>query len=100
MNTQEENVAAPMRETEKSEQRGRDLEWARQWRDGEAQCPSCGGTEFGIPDCKYEENARYETFGCISCSARWKVELRETALVVVRDDVGGDDEWIELDQFD
>jgi len=100
MNTREENVAPAMGETEDSKQCREDLEWARQWRQGDARCPSCGGSEFCIPDCRYEDQARYESFRCISCSARWKVELRETALVVVRDDIGSDDEWIELDQFD
>jgi hypothetical protein len=103
MNTQDENIAAATREADASVQRQQvrrgDLEWARQWREGEAQCPCCGGSEFGIPDVKYEDHARYETFRCISCSAHWKVELRETALVVVRDDIDNEDEWIELDQF-
>jgi hypothetical protein len=100
MNTREENVAVAMREAENSERRRGELEWARQWREGNALCPSCSGTEFGIPDAKYEDHARYESFCCLSCSARWKVELRETALAVERDAIDGDGEWIELDQFE
>ena len=102
MNTREENVAAAMREAqeiaEREQVRLRDLKWAERWYQGDARCPRCGGTDFGIPDAKYEERARYESFCCISCSTRWRVELRETALIVLDD--GRDDDWIELEMFE
>jgi len=105
MNTREENVASAMREeqesAEKAEVHQRDSKWATEWFEGHARCPSCGGTDFGIPDAKYEDQARYESFSCLSCSARWKVELRESALVVIReDDEGGDDKWIEREELE
>lgn len=104
MNTREENVAEAMREeqaiAEKKELRQRDLKWAQRWHGGDARCPNCGGTDFGIPDAKYEDQARYESFRCLSCSAFWKVELRETALVVLHDEDQNDDDWIELETFE
>lgn len=90
-------------ETEEIERKQRlhrgDLRWAQEWCEGQARCPNCSAMEFGIPDAKYEDHARYETFSCLSCSAHWKVELRETALAVLRDD-DVDHDWIELDTFD
>jgi hypothetical protein len=101
MSTREENVAAAMREADDSEHkqqvRNGNIEWARQWRDGNAKCPYCAGTEFDIVDVDSEGRLRYETFKCKveTCAAPWKVEFREVALVVV----DGEDNWIEFDQI-
>lgn len=102
MNTREENVSAVMREDQdiqvQHELRGADLKWAEQWRNGNGQCPRCGGSEFDLVDVNSEGRMRYETLRCKSyaCGAHWKVEFRETALSVLRDDGEADGEWIEL----
>jgi len=101
MNTREENVASAMREAEQSEQtkqiRRGNLEWAKNWRDGDAKCPCCGGIEFDIVDVESEGRLRYETFRCKAetCLVHWKVEFREAAVVVI----DGEDDWIELDEI-
>jgi hypothetical protein len=100
MNTREENVAAAMREeqeiAEQQELRRHDLKWAQEWCDGEAHCPRCGGSDFHVVDENSEGRVRYETLRCKTdpCGARWQVEFRETALVILRDD--GEDDWIEF----
>ncbi len=74
------------------------LEWAKQWRAGNAQCPWCGIAEFDLVDNQSDGRMRYETFACKaeSCRARWKVEFQEVALVVLRGDVVNGEDWIEL----
>lgn len=98
MNTREENVAEVLREADEIERkrklRSTDLEWARAWHDGCARCPRCGCTEFGLVDFEADAGVRYESHGCEGCGARWKVEFREAALVVLREDEEAD--WIEL----
>ena len=100
MNTREENVDEMMREANEIERkqqfRRADLEWALQWHNGCAHCPSCRGTEFSLADLASEGQLRYKTMSCKTCGARWKVAYRESAVVIVRDQVDQDDEWIEL----
>ncbi len=106
MSTREENIGAAAREgqemQDQQEVRRGDLKWAREWRDGNARCPYCAGTEFDIVDLNAEGRMRYETFRCKTnaCKARWKVEYRETALILLRDDADCEDDWIELEIFD
>jgi hypothetical protein len=98
MNTPEENVLAAMREEQETQRKQElhrgDLAWAQQWHDGWTRCPSCGGTDFRVVDLEAEAQLRYEGHSCNSCGARWKVEFRETALVVLRED--SEDDWIDL----
>ena len=101
MNSSTEAVAPPACETEPLEHKGTrraTLEWARQWHEGDAQCPRCGSTEFEIVDIRTDGQMRYETFRCASarCSACWQVEFREAALVVLENDSASQDDWIEL----
>src|ERR1700722_17358810 len=102
MNTPEENVSAGIPEyqeiQEQHEIRSGDLKWAEQWHNGDGQCPRCAGTEFDVVDVNSEGRMRYETLTCTSkaCGARGKVEFRETALSVPRDDGEADGEWVEL----
>lgn len=86
----------------RQEERRGDLKWAREWRDGNARCPCCAGTEFDIVDLNADGHMRYETFKCETeaCGARWKVEFRESALSLLRDGADGDGGWIELQIFD
>ena len=103
VNTREENAAAVAHKAqeipEKQGVRRAQLLWAREWHEGEARCPICGGTEFGIPDVKHEDHARYESFRCKSCSAEWSVQFSEAAVAVGRED-DADGDWIELEMFD
>ncbi len=101
MNTREENLAAARRDAEGIEKtqltRRRDRRWARQWQDGDAQCPGCSGTEFCLTNVESDGQRRYETFKCEAeaCGSRWKVEFIEAAVVVVvRED--REDDWIDI----
>jgi hypothetical protein len=100
MNTREENVAEMKREADEIERkqqvRRADLDWARQWHDGCARCPTCGRTELGVVDLEAEGQLRYESMSCKGCGARWKVEYRESAVAILREDTDHDDDWIEL----
>lgn len=80
---------------EREAMRRRALLWARRWREGDASCPLCGGTELELSDVESDESVRYETFRCKAkaCAARWRVELREAALALVRE--GDTEEWLE-----
>jgi hypothetical protein len=84
------------------EQRCVAVEWARQWHNGNVRCPRCTLDEFDLVDVQSEGQMRYETFRCnaTACGARWKVEFRETALAVLRDDLVSEDDWIELQSLD
>jgi hypothetical protein len=106
MNTREESVAAAMREAQAKQERQKvrrdDVNWAREWHDGNSHCPRCTGTECDIVDLESEGRMHYETFRCRTdaCGARWKVESREAALSFLHDDGDRKDDWIELEMFD
>lgn len=100
MNSSKGNASATVREIgriehEQSQQAA--LEWARRWQEGEAQCPRCADTDFELVDTRAEGRMRYETYECraATCRASWKVEFRETALVVV-ENARDEANWIEL----
>jgi len=100
MSNREENATEMMREAEESERRQQtrraDLEWAQAWHGGCARCPNCGRTEFGLVDLDSDARERYESMTCRDCGACWKVEFRESAVVILREEADQDDEWIEL----
>ena len=101
MNSSKGNVAATAYERgqiEHQQIQPASLEWARRWREGDARCPRCTGTDFELVDFRAEGQMRYETLRCkaAACRASWKVEFREAALAVLEDNIGSEGIWIEL----
>lgn len=97
----QESTAKPCQSDDSDQQqRNAFFEWARQWSDGNARCPICGQDDFNLLDVRAEGQLRYETLRCKACDARWKVEFRETAVVVLGGDNGGGDNWIDLKSMD
>lgn len=73
--------------------------WARDWFAGAASCPRCS-EEVAIEriDRDSDDGSTIETWGC-ACGGRWRVELRESALLVEQPDreTHDPDDWIERD---
>ena len=105
MKTQEDNAADGRGETADSkrnrERHYRDLRWARQWHEGHAQCPACGGIEFRLVHTHMDLATRYEVLRCKTrgCRTHWAVAFLESAVAVLREH-GGEEDWIDLAGFD
>ena len=89
-----ESTAEPCQSSEISHQQSF-IEWARQWSDGHARCPICGRDDFYLVDVRADAQLRYETLKCKACDARWKVEFREAAILVLEGEDDRDN-WIDL----
>ena len=106
MKTREDDDAGDRREAADSkrnrERHCRDLRWARQWFEGHAQCPACGGIEFRLVHTQMDLATRYEVLRCKtrSCRTHWAVAFLESAVAVLREDGGKEDDWIDLAAFD
>jgi hypothetical protein len=105
MNTREENAAEAAREEaerlERQRLRARYVLWAMQWRHGNVHCPRCQADRFERVNLSSDENGLVETYACKvpECGARWKVELRESAVAVLQDDLE-DEDWIDYSELD
>lgn len=105
MNAREDNVAELIREAaaidEQQKLRRKQIQWAKQWHAGHQRCPDCDGVDFASVETEYEGSLQYVTFRCMAetCDAFWKMELREAAVLILRDS-NRDDDWIEIAIFD
>ena len=71
--------------------------WAHRWFDGSARCPRCGGEDLHRLGVRAGGDTRVEEWQCAApgCAARWKVELRETAVALLTEGVPARWEWYE-----
>jgi hypothetical protein len=80
-----------------AKERARRQAWANRWFEGTPRCPRCGANNVRYLGTHSGGDTRLEEWQCSQprCPARWRLEVRETALAILDPETRGLGDWYE-----